>query len=174
MLLIDDRTGSGKPEGATRLRVRPLSFRQVCAFIAAHHRHHKPPRGGKVFIGVETEDSMLVGVMVIGRPVARHYDDGWTFEVNRSCTQGHPNANSCLYGAARRIGFAMGYRRGITYTQDGECGSSLRGAGWVHVTSLPARGSWAESSQKLKALRDPVGTGGVGRDLWEVRRAAAR
>lgn len=153
------------------LQIRPLSFRQVCAYIAQHHRHHKPPRGGKVFLGVEAPEG-LVGVLVLGRPSARAYDDGWTFEVTRSCTEGYPNANSCLYGAARKVGFAMGYKRGITYTQEGESGVSLHAAGWVKVKDLPARAGWAASSVKLKALRDPVGNGGVARMLWEVRRAA--
>lgn len=70
----------------------------------------------------------------------------------------------------RRIGFAMGYRRGITYLQAGESGASLRAAGWVKVKDLPPRKSWAESSVKLKAIRDVVGTGNIARELWEVRR----
>lgn len=160
----------GKLAGQTELQICPMTFRSVCAYIAEHHRHHKPPRGGKVFIGVLACHSVLVGVAVLGRPNARAYDDGTCFEVTRSCTAGQPNANSCLYGAMRRIGFAMGYRRGITYLQKGESGASLRAAGWVKVKDLPARASWAASSVKLKTLRDPVGSGGVDRELWEVRR----
>lgn len=156
--------------GQVPLVIRPMTFRGVCAYIAEHHRHHKPPRGGKVFIGVQTLAEVLVGVAVLGRPSARAYDDGQCFEVTRSCTAGQQNANSCLYGAMRRIGFAMGYRRGITYLQKGESGASLRAAGWVKVKDLPARKGWAASSVKLKALRDPVGSGGVDRELWEVRR----
>lgn len=148
------------------LRIVPLTFRAVCKYIATYHRHHKAPRGGKVFIGVRDEQG-LCGVLVIGRPSARHYDDGETFEVVRSCTDGTPHANSCLYGAARRIGKAMGYRRGITYIHADEGGASLRGAGWRKVKTLPARKSWAESSIKLKALRDSVGSGDVERELWE-------
>lgn len=148
-----------------------MTFREVCAYIAAHHRHHKPPRGGKVFFGVIDEEPWeIVGVATIGRPSARAYDDRWTFEVTRSCTAGRANANSALYGAARRIGFAMGYVRGVTYLEKGESGASLRAAGWVKVKDLPARKSWAESSVKLKHVRDAVGTGGVDRELWEVRR----
>lgn len=148
------------------LRIVPLTFRAVCAYIKAYHRHHAPPRGGKVFIGVRDEQG-LCGVLVIGRPVARAYDDGETFEVIRSCTDGTPHANSCLYGAARRIGKAMGYRRGITYIHASEGGTSLRAAGWRKVKDLPPRKSWAESSVKLRHLRHPVGTGGEARELWE-------
>lgn len=106
---------------------------------------------------------------MVGRPVARHYDDGWTAEVNRSCVlDGVPNANSMLYGAAWRAAKAMGYRRLITYTQDGESGASLRGAGWRVVAERKARKSWAESSVALRDSRDPVGSGGVQRTLWEA------
>lgn len=159
--------------GVGALRIKPMSFRGVCAYIAEHHRHHKPPRGGKVFLGVIDPADTLHGVVVIGRPNARAFDDGWCFEVTRACVEGMANANSCLYGAARRVGFAMGYLRGITYLQAGESGASLRAAGWVKVKDLPARKGWADSSQALKHLRDPIGSGGVARELWEVRRVAA-
>ena len=149
------------------LAIRPLSFRQVCAYIVQHHRHHKPPRGGKVFLGVvDVADERLCGVAVVGRPSARAYDDGWTFEVTRTCTDGTPNANSCLYGAARKVAFAMGYRRGASYIEAAEGGTSLKAAGWWKRKDLPARKSWAESSQMLRHIRDPLGSGGVPRELW--------
>jgi hypothetical protein len=85
------------------LVVVPLTFRDACAFIAAHHRHHRPPRGMKFAIGVRDREH-LVGVATVGRPVARHLDDGATVEVTRTCTAGARNANSKLYGAARRQG----------------------------------------------------------------------
>jgi hypothetical protein len=156
--------------GSPVLRIVPLSFRSLCAYVTTHHRHHKAPRGGKVFIGVVDAAGTLQGVATLGRPSARAYDDGTCFEVTRSCVEGLANANSCLYGAMRRIGFAMGYRRGITYLQAGESGASLRAAGWAKVKDLPPRKSWAESSVKLKAIRDVVGTGNIARELWEVRR----
>ena len=61
----------------------------------------------------------------------------------------------------------MGYRRMVTYNQEGESGASLKGAGLRLVRAIPARGSWAESSVALRHLRDPVGVGGVARTLWE-------
>lgn len=111
----------------------------------------------------------MVGVATAGRPVARHYDDGRTLEVNRTCTDGTKNANSMLYGAVWRAAKAMGYLRCITYTQADETGASLRAAGWVRVKALPARKSWADSSVSLRGKKDPVGTGGVPRVLWEIR-----
>ena len=149
------------------MKLRPITLREASAFIAEHHRHNKPPRGWKFGIGLQTDK--LVGVATAGRPVARHFDDGLTLEVNRTCTDGTPNANSMLYGAVWRAAKAMGYRRCITYTQADETGASLRAAGWVKVKELPARASWADSSVALREKRDPVGNGGVPRVLWEIR-----
>ena len=150
------------------LVVTPITLRAACEFVAAHHRHNKPPRGHKFSIGVRKAGS-LVGVAVAGRPSARALDDGLTLEVTRTCTDGSRNANSMLYGAIWRAAKAMGYRKAVTYTQHDECGASLRAAGWVRVANLPARASWAESSVKLKAMRDAVGNGGVDRWRWEIR-----
>jgi hypothetical protein len=115
-------------------------------------------------------DDDLVGVAIAGRPVARHFDDGLTLEVNRTCTDGTRNANSLLYGAIWRAAKAMGYKRCITYTQHDECGASLRAVGWKRVKEISARGSWADSTsdEKLKAMRDSVGSGGVARVLWDI------
>lgn len=149
----------------SKLTIVPITLRQAQAFISAHHRHNKPPRGWKFGCGV-TCDGVLVGVVTAGRPVARHYDDGFTLEVNRTCTDGTGNANSMLYGAVWRAAKAMGFLRCITYTQADEPGTSLRAAGWLRVKSIPPRKGWAESSIRLKHLRDPVGNGGVARVLW--------
>jgi hypothetical protein len=105
---------------------------------------------------------------MVGRPIARAFDDGRTLEVNRTATDGTPNANSALYGAAWRAAKALGYLRLITYTQAGESGASLRGAGWRVIAERPARASWSASSVTLRHLRHPVGAGGVERTLWEA------
>lgn len=145
-----------------------MTFRQACEFVSALHRHNKPPRGHKFSVGLFEADE-LVGVAMAGRPVARHFDDGLTLEVNRTCTDGTRNANSMLYGACWRAARALGYRRCITYTQADESGASLKAAGFIRVKALPARGSWAQHSLKLRAVRDPIGNGGIERVLWELR-----
>ena len=151
------------------MNIVPVTFRDACQFVAEQHRHNKPPVGHKFSIGLKNE-GVLVGVAMAGRPVARHLDDGLTLEINRTCTDGTKNANSMLYGAVRRVAWGMGFKRIITYTQSNESGASLRASGFVRIKSLPARGSWAESSVKRRAGRDPVGNGGIERQLWEVRR----
>ena len=147
-----------------RLVIVPVTFRQACAFIQAHHRHHRPPRGMKFALGVVGDDT-LVGVATVGRPVACHLDDGHTVEVTRTCTSGTANANSMLYGAAWRAARAMGYRRMVTYTQHGESGASLRAAGLLPTASLRRRSGWDSPSR----TRTSHGVDGVERTRWEIR-----
>src|ERR1700754_5199708 len=101
------------------LELRPITFRAACKFVAEHHRHNKPTRGHKFSIAA-TFSGVTVGVVMVGRPVARHFDDGLTAEGNRTCTLGIPNTTSFLYAPAWRAAKAMGYRRLLTYTQADE------------------------------------------------------
>lgn len=150
------------------LYIAPITLAKAKEFILENHRHNKPPTGHKFSISVWNNDGM-VGVATAGRPIARHFDDGFTLEVNRTCTDGTKNANSMLYGTIWRAAKAMGYVRCITYTQHDECGSSLHGAGWIKVKDIRPRKSWAESSVSSNVKRDPVGNGGIARVLWEIR-----
>lgn len=111
------------------LSLMPVTLKQANAFVAEHHRHHKPVVGHKFSIGCQ-KSGELVGVVIAGRPVSRYLDDGFTLEVTRLCTLGDRNACSMLYAAAARAAKAMGYDRIITYTLDTENGASIRAAGW--------------------------------------------
>lgn len=122
------------------LRIVPISFAEANAFVARHHRHHKPVAGTKFCVAVAIGGE-IAGVALIGRPVARALDDGWTLEVNRCCTDGTKNACSMLYAAAWRAARALGYQKLITYTLPEEGGASLRAAGW-HVVAQTDGGSW--------------------------------
>ncbi|MBR0311167.1 MAG: hypothetical protein IJQ98_02115 [Oscillospiraceae bacterium] len=111
------------------LTLVPLPLKEANAFVAAHHRHHKPVAGHKFSLGC-VKDGQLVGVAIVGRPVSRYLDDGMTLEVNRLCSTGEKNVCSFLYGAAARAAWTLGYRKIITYTLDSEPGTTLRAAGW--------------------------------------------
>jgi len=145
------------------LAIVPVSFSDACAFVADHHRHHLPPVGHKFSLGV-ADGQTLVGVAIVGRPVARSLDNGQTLEVTRSATDGTPHANSALYAAAWRAAKALGYRRLITYTQAGETGSSLKGAGFRVVAERSARPGWTCPSRP----RADRGNAYVARTLWEM------
>lgn len=127
------------------LTIVPVTLDEANAFVAQWHRHHKPVPGAKFCVAVAKGES-IVGVAIVGRPVARMVDDGWTLEVNRTCTDGTKNANSMLYAACRRAVFALGYRKLITYTLATESGVSLTAAGWKCLGEAGG-GKWSRVSR---------------------------
>jgi hypothetical protein len=167
------------------LRLVPVTFADACGFVAMWHRHHAPPAGHKYSIGVADQAGVLRGVVIVGRPVARHLDDGLTLEVTRSAVDGTRNANSLLYAAAWRAARALGYSRLVTYThtrqegpvcasaclhascrviRTGESGASLRAAGWKVVAERRARRGWSAPSRP----RTSRGVDEIPRMLWEA------
>lgn len=135
------------------LRVVAVSLKRANEFVAELHRHHKPVVGHKFSIGA-AQDSVLVGVVIVGRPVARALDDGVTLEVTRLCTDGTDNACSMLYGAAAKAAFAMGIDRIGTYTLPAEGGASLRAAGWLCLGERGG-GSWSTPT-RLREDKAPL------------------
>ena len=128
-----------------RLELVPITLRDANAFIEQYHRHHPPARGCRFCVAVAA-DGEVCGVAVVSRPVSRRLDDGWTAEVVRVATNGHPNACSKLYGAAWRACRALGFRRLVTYTLPEEGGASLRAAGW-HCIGEAGGGSWSRKDR---------------------------
>ena len=120
--------GIASTGASSRLRIVPVTHAVANKFVRAQHRHHKPTVGAIFCVGVAVET--LVGVAIVGRPVARALDDGATVEINRVCTDGTRNACSALLGAARRVAKELGYARVLTYTLPSEGGASLRAAGY--------------------------------------------
>lgn len=129
----------------TKLLGLPVSLDEANSFVRALHRHHPPAQGHKFSIGAAMGGT-LVGVVIVGRPVSRHRDDGCTLEVTRLCTDGTRNACSFLYGRAARAAFALGYSRIGTYTLPDEGGASLRAAGWK-LLGEAGGGNWSSPSR---------------------------
>lgn len=123
------------------LEIVPINLSDAMEFVCQYHRHHRAPQGG-IFAVACAEGGKIVGVAIVGRPVARMLNDGWTAEVTRVATDGARNACSMLYGACWRAARALGYRKVITYTLAEESGSSLRAAGWRVVGEVKGR-SWS-------------------------------
>ena len=128
-----------------KLSTVPIDLKEANAFVAEYHRHHKPVVGHKFSIGAALGDE-IVGVVIVGRPVSRHRDDGMTLEVTRLCSDGTRNACSFLYGAAARAAFALGYQRIGTYILKSEPGVSLTAAGWKMIGETPGK-SWSVPSR---------------------------
>lgn len=145
------------------LELQPITFSDACAFVARHHRHHAPPVGHRFSIAVN-DGSEVVGVAIVGRPVARNFDDGWTAEVIRLCTDGTKNAASKLYAAAWRCARAMGYKRLITYILKSEPGTSLRAAGWKELYTTSDRPQGWDTPSRPRTVKAPT----EGKTLFEV------
>jgi hypothetical protein len=147
------------------LEIVPVKFDEACEFIAQVHRHHEPPQGWMWGCAV-SDGQKIVGVVMVGRPVARHRDDGWTLEAIRCCTDGTKNACSKLYAAAWRASRALGYRRLGTYLLKSESGDSMRAAGWriVHETK---GGSWSRDDRP-RVDKHPT----EAKTLWEISAGA--
>ncbi|MEB9897768.1 GNAT family N-acetyltransferase [Bacillus cereus] len=142
-----------------KFKARPVpisfSFRTACEFINKHHRHHNAPQGMKFAIGM-SNGQKTVGVLIAGRPVSRHRDDGLTLEVTRLCVlQAYRHVCSQLYAVARRIARELGYRSIITYTLEEESGASLRAIGF-QLVGVSNRGSW-NSSMRKREDKHPIG-----------------
>lgn len=129
------------------LTVRPITLHAANAYVAEHHRHHRPARGC-VFCISAWDDDRLVGVAIVGRPLARMLQDGLTCEVTRCCTDGTRNACSKLYATVAKAARAMGYERVITYTLPEEGGASLRAAGWKLETDGTGGGTWSRDGRE--------------------------
>lgn len=155
------RPPEAPPGSNGALRLQPISFREACLFTRIHHRHHDPPQGHKFSVALN-DGIDVVGVVMVGRPVARMLDDGRTLEVIRLCTDGIRNACSMLYATAWRATRALGYDRLITYTTEDESGASLRASGWKLLGSTRG-GEWNRPSRPRLTVRNS----GV-KTLWEA------
>ena len=127
------------------MTVERIGLDEANAFVAEHHRHHKPVVGHLFSIGA-AKDGKIVGVAIVGRPVSRQRDNGVTAEVTRLCTDGTRNACSFLYGAAARASFALGFKRIGTYILASEPGTTLIAAGWRLIGETPGL-SWSTPSR---------------------------
>jgi hypothetical protein len=136
------------------LRAVPIDLEGANEFVARHHRHHGIVVGHKFSIAAAAGDE-IVGVVIVGRPVSRHRDDGRTLEVTRLCTNGTKGACSFLYGHAARAAFALGYSRIGTYIRKDEPGTSLKAAGWRMLAETPGR-SWSVPSRPRKDKTDLI------------------
>jgi hypothetical protein len=114
-----------------KLTAIPIPIKYANEVVDKHHRHNGRVTGALFAIGA-LSGNVLQAVVIVGRPIARALDNGYTAEVLRLCAlpDAQKGVNSFLYGASWRAWKAMGGRKMITYTLKTESGASLRGAGW--------------------------------------------
>lgn len=136
------------------LCIVPCSIQDACEYVRQYHRHHRPPISGLFACGCAAQLSnskmddafplpshTICGVAIVGRPVARGLQDGFTAEVTRVATDGTKNACSMLYAACWRAARALGYRKLVTYVLASETGGSVQAAGWKSIAEVRGR-SW--------------------------------
>lgn len=132
----------------------PLTLREANDFVEAHHRHSARTSndGGKFAIGLEV-DGALVGVAIVGRPVARLLQQPGTAELLRCCVKvGAPiGAGKKLNARCKRIWQLMGGTRLVTYTLASESGGSLSGSGFEREADVPGR-QWNGSKRGGRSI----------------------
>ena len=136
------------------LRIKHIELKQANEFVNLYHRHHKAVVGHRLSIGCFMDDK-LVGVAIVGRPIARRIDQINTVEVLRCCTDGTKNACSMLYAACRRAARELGYNRIITYILNTEQGTSLKASGWNYVYTNRG-GNWSVASRPRKTCAPTI------------------
>lgn len=154
--------------GQGRLHIVPLELSEANALVSAWHRHHQPSQGHRFSLGVVDEAGAVHGAAIVGRPVARLAGSPRdVLEVVRLVTDGTPNACSALYGAAARVGRALGYLRIQTYILDEETGASLRASGW-ECDGAAGGGQWKHTDGRPRRTDRPTGP----KSRWSKRLAA--
>ena len=137
------------------LSIIPLTLSQGNDLVQRLHRHHKPVVGHRFSLGAIEETGILVGAVIVGRPVARELPQYSVAEVTRLVTDGHKNACSFLYAAAARVAKEMGFQYIQTYILETESGISLQAAGWSFVKSTSG-GDWNHSWRKGRRTDQPM------------------
>lgn len=118
------------------LELRPIEWKEAKDFVVRHHEFGSAPAGWRwghaVYNGLD-----LIGVAIVGRPVARSYNADEIVEVSRCCVRrdwevGRKTWNACsmLYGAASKEAKRRGYKIIQTYITEDELGVTMRASGW--------------------------------------------
>jgi hypothetical protein len=116
------------------VKLRPISIKVAKRVVRDWHRHLDAPQGARFALSA-WKDGQLVGVALVGNPIARltmlkgQTEDKPAIEVIRVATDGTHNACSFLYSRAKRAAQALGYVRVLTKTLPEESGASLRAVG---------------------------------------------
>jgi hypothetical protein len=132
------------------VELRPISIKEASRIVREWHRHLDAPQGAR-FALAAWDGGQLVGVALVGNPIARLGMDGETAEVIRVATDGTPNACSFLYSRAKRAAQALGFRRVVTKTLPEESGASLRAVQAIDQGRTRAQ-QWDREARRRKAM----------------------
>lgn len=151
-------------------RIVPVSMSRASDFVDQFHRHNVGIESGMTFsMGVVCQDK-VVGVAIVGTPANYTLMDGWTSEIRRVCVlEGHPDANSMLYGACWKAARALGYHRLITYTLETESASSLKAVGWTVIKEFVRDWDTAWGPRSKSGRPEKYPGDGVTKFCWMVK-----
>lgn len=112
------------------MELRPISIKAANRIVREWHRHLDRPQGARFALSA-WKDGRLVGVALVGNPIARMTMKNATptIEVTRVATDGTRNACSFLYARAKRAAQALGWVKVVSKTLPEEGGASLRAVG---------------------------------------------
>ena len=141
------------------VQLKPIPLRVANDFLDQHGAELGAVRGCKFSIGAYV-GPVLVGVVVVERPKARHLDDGWTLELSRLNTCHGRDVASTLVSAATRAAFAMGTRYVLAYAAPTDGGEPYQAAGWVRMEAdgKPVDcggGEWSRPSRRRQPVTSP-------------------
>jgi len=142
-----------------KLEIGPIKLAAAKEFVTEHHAHNRPPAGWRFGAGV-WNGFQLIGVVMVGRPVARRLDHQTIVEANRVCVRRDLGAElvehacSKLYAWAAREAGRRGFEKIISYTLESEPGTSLIAAGW-QIEGRTRGGSWHRPSRP-RSDRAPI------------------
>lgn len=111
-------------------------------------------QGHRFSISAE-KHGVVVGAVIVGRPVARMVDPYGAAEVVRLVTDGTKNACTFLYSSAARAAEAMGFDKIQTYILESEPGTSLKAAGWT-CEGPAGGGDWNRPSRGDRRTDQPL------------------
>lgn len=140
-----------------QLRIRPVALREAQAFVQHHHAHCGPPVTARFQAAVWNGFQML-GVALVGNPVARALCGRGIVEVNRLCIRRDVpsalrwNAASMLLGWCAAEAERRGWERIVTYLRQDESAVSVRAAGWHEEARVRGRG-W-HSARRARSNRN--------------------
>lgn len=128
------------------MELRRISIKRAMPYVDEWHRHLDRPQGA-IFAIAARHEGRIVGVALVGNPIARLADDGETAEVIRVATDGTQNACSFLYARAKRAAQALGFISVITKTLPEESGASLRAVGATYLGESRAQ-QWDRAARR--------------------------
>lgn len=154
------------------IRLIPVSLAQAKQTVHEWHSHHDPMVGHMWSTGAIDMRDTLVGVVVVGRPVAQALQDGFTLEVTRLCCRGgDKHVASKLLGAAAAAAENRGIRLLVSYTRIDEDGTCYKAAGWVPSPDIVKGRDHTSGNRRtrwLPGFYEPT-TEKIDRIRWEWR-----